>query len=252
MPRFGRFDIKELNSAVREIQGFGTEALTLKGAQVLTISHEIAASRCEDLIPPALNPSIPPYAQCVAMAFPESPWGPFSMAEFRVVGRAAFRPRAFVLRTYFDNPQAERELSRRWGYLGAPGKIDLSVRHERIIIAIEDNGKRVLEAEMIDREPVSGSDIQYIASMHLARNREDGKLMLVQVDPEYVFSKAERGWSNFVHIDHAAWHTDDHLALTNRMLATYTICDVTLPNIRYVCDPNRSALEGTVRVGKSQ
>ena len=54
-------------------------------------------------------------------------------------------------------------------------------------------GKPVLECELLDRDVISGGDIQYVASMHLARNRDDGKLVLVQVDPEFTFSKAERG-----------------------------------------------------------
>ena len=37
--------------------------------------------------------------------------------------------------------------------------------------------------------------------MHLAHNRSDGKLVMVQVDPDYVFTKAERGYSHFIYLD---------------------------------------------------
>ena len=49
----------------------------------------------------------------------------------------------------------------------------------------------------------------------------------------------------------AAWHTGDHLVLTNPMTATLAFCDVTLPRIRYVCDPLRPAYEGTTKVATS-
>ena len=52
---------------------------------------------------------------------------------------------------------------------------------------------------------IGGGDIQYIASMHLARNKSDDKLVLVQVDPEYVFTKAERGKPRVVALDHEAF-----------------------------------------------
>ena len=48
-------------------------------------------------------------------------------------------------------------------------------------------GKNILDMEMIDREFIAGNDIQYVSSMHLARNKEDGKLVVVQVDPEWTF-----------------------------------------------------------------
>jgi len=105
-----------------------------------------------------------------------------------------------------------------------------------------------LQVEQLDREPVGGNDIQYIASMHLARNEADGKLVLVQVDPEYVFSKAERGRPSVVRLDNEAFRADGYLELTTPISASFAICDVTLPKIRYVCDPELPALQGTTKV----
>jgi hypothetical protein len=250
MPRSGTLDVKELSAVTREINGYGTEPLNLKNAQLLNVAYEISASRSDGLIPPAMNPSIPPYLQCTVMVAPESPWGPFSTGELRVVGRAGFRPRGIVFKTYIDNPEASRELARRWGFPVVPGKVHLSVRHERIQLDIHDDGRGVLEAEMIDREGISGGDIQYVASMHVARNREDGKVILVQVDPEYVFAKAERGLSHINLLDQQAWGTKGLIELTNPIISTYAVCDVTLPHIRFICDPDRSALVATVRVNR--
>jgi hypothetical protein len=249
MPRFGTLDVNEFGAHAPEIDGFGTERLSLKNAQVLNVSNEISAIGSDALIPPAMNPSIPPYIQCTAMVFPESPWGPFSTGELRLVGRAGFRPRAITFKTYVDNPAAARELARQWGFPVAPGKTRIHVRHERIIVDIhDDKDRRVLEAEMVDREGISGSDIQYIASMHLARNRKDGKLSLVQVDPDYVFTKVERGLSHFISIDQETWGARGLITPTNPIISTYAQCEVILPQIRFICDPNVNALVSTVRV----
>lgn len=247
--RFGTFDINEIADRAPQIDGYGTEPLSLKNAQLLNVTSEVSASGSDALLPPAMNPSIPPYVECTVMVCPESPWGPFSTGELRLVGRAGYRPRTRTFKTFVDNPQAAAELARRWGFPTVPGKVRLHLRHERIVVEIEDErGRSVLEAEMVDREGISGSDIQYIASMHLVRNRADGKLVLVQVDPDYVFTKVERGFSHFINIDQEAWGTKGLIKLTNPIISTFAQCEVILPKIRFVCDPNRNALESTVRV----
>jgi hypothetical protein len=249
MPRFGTLDVKELAATAPNVDGYGTEPLSLKNAQVLNITSEISAIGSDALLPPSMNPSIPPYIVCTVMVCPESPWGPFTTGELRLVGRAGFRPRAITFKTYIDNPKAAVELARRWGFPVAPGTTHVSVRHERIVVTIDnDKGRRMLEAEMIDREGISGSDIQYIASMHLAHNRADGKLVLVHVDPVYVFSKVERGHSHFMQIDQAAWGTKGLITPTNPIISTYAQCEVILPKIRFICDPNQNALTSTVKV----
>ncbi len=136
------------------------------------------------------------------MVVPESPWGPFSAGELRLVGRAGFGPQAMTFQTYIDNPRAAVELDRRWGFRVRPGRATLHLRQKRIAVKIHDErGGRVPDSEMIDCEGVSGSDIQYIAGMHLVRNRADGRMVLVQADPDYVFTKVDRGFSHFINVD---------------------------------------------------
>ena len=72
--------------------------------------------------------------------------------------------------------------------------------------------------------------------------------MLVQVDPEYVFAGAERGRPRVTTLDKEAWNCAGNLELTNPISASYAQCDVTLPKIRYVVDPERPALQGTTKV----
>jgi hypothetical protein len=245
-PRFGTLDVK--SRAVSTIDGYQTESWLLKQAKVLNLAHEVDDLSADNLIPPAMHPVIPSYATLNVTVYPESPVGRFTIAEVRLMGRAGVRPRGFVLRSFVDNEDARRELAARWGYPVAPAEIHLSERHDRVRAQVTAEGRTVLEFESLDRDFISGGDIQFVASMHLARNRSDQQLVLVQVDPEYVFSKAERGRPRLISFDPAAWKTGGNLKFTNPISATFSTCDVTLPKIRYVCDPIRPALQGTTKV----
>ncbi len=229
-------------------RGLRDRAWILKRAKVLNLSVEVDDLSADHLIPPAMHPVIPAYTSLTVATYPESPAGPFAIAEVRVMGRAGVRPRGFVLRSFVDNENARRELASRWGYPVAPAEIHVTERHDRVQARVAAEGKIALEIELHDRDAISGGDIQYIASMHLARNKDDQKLVLVQVDPEYVFAKAERGRPRLLGFDPESWRSNDYLKFTNPISATYTTCDVTLPKLRYTCDPNRPALVGTTKI----
>jgi hypothetical protein len=153
-----------------------------------------------------------------------------------------------VLRSYVNNEAAAKELAARWGYPVAAGEVSVVVRHDRVIGRAAVGGKTVLEIEEVDRDSISGNDIQYIASMHLCRNKGDAKAVLVQVDPEYTFHRAERGRPRVVTLDAAAFRADNHLKVAWPIAATYAVADVTLPKLRYACDPELPALQGTTKV----
>jgi acetoacetate decarboxylase len=250
MPRSGRMDVEAFAArSAREINGFKTEAWQLKGAQILNLHYEIDNDTIEDLIPVTMRPSIPAWAVFNVTRFPESPVGAFTIAEVRIGARAGVRPRGFVLRSYVDNVAAAQELARRWGYPAIVGTVYLRGYHDRVVARVTGaDGKAALEMEMIDREPISGADIQYNSSMHLARNKEDGKLVLVQVDPEWVFKKAERGRPQISALNSEAWGAGSLLRADYPISATFNTCDVTLAKIRYVCDPTVDAFKGTTAV----
>jgi hypothetical protein len=85
--------------------------------------------------------------------------------------------------------------------------------------------------------------------MHLARNKDDGQLVLVQVDPEFVFSRAERGRPILRTLDSAACgDPGGRLKVRNPISISYAVADITLPRIRFICDPERPAFQGTTKV----
>ncbi len=247
-PRFGTLDLNAWARMASTINGFKTEEWKLKGAEILELHLEIDDDPADALIPRTMHPAIPAYTIINVMHAPDSPVGPFSIGEVRIAGRTGVRPRGFVLRSFCDSEAARKELAARWGFPVAPADVSVSVRHDRVVGKVAVNGKTVLHAELIDRDAISGNDIQYIASMHLARNRDDQKLVLVQVDPEYTFSKAERGRPSVVTLDNDAFGADGHLRLMNPIMASFAVADVTLPKIRYICNPELPALQGTTKV----
>jgi hypothetical protein len=249
-PRLGKLDSKAFaRDGAREVLGYKTEPWTLKQARILNLNHEIDDELGDFLLPRTMHPSIPAYATFTIIVCPESPVGPFSLGEVKIAGRAGVRPRDFVLRTVCDNPDARRELAERWGYPTAPGEVKLATRHDRVAGRVTAQGRSILEMDMLDRDMISGNDIQYLASMHLARNRDDGALVLVQVDPEFTFARAERGRPLMSTLDSAAWgDAGGNLKLRNPISMSYAVADIALPRIRFVCDPERPAFQGTTRV----
>ena len=55
-----------------------------------------------EYVRPAIDPSIPPFASFFAGRVPESPVGPFSLVQVRLVVRAGIRPRALWLGSVGD------------------------------------------------------------------------------------------------------------------------------------------------------
>ena len=247
-PRYGKLNTADWAKAAATINGYKTEPWLLKGAQILSINIEIDDDPADNLIPRTMHPSIPSYAIFNVTHYPESPAGAFSIAEVRIAGRTGVRPRGFVLRSFCDSENARRELGARWGFPVAPAEVKIDLRHDRIVAHVIADGRNALDCELVDRDVIAGNDIQYIASMHLARNKEDGKMVLVQVDPEFVFSKAERGKPRILHLDNNAWGAGDNLRLGNPISATFTVADVTMPKIRYICNPEVPAMQGTTKV----
>ncbi len=70
----------------------------------------------------------------------------------------------------------------------------------------------------------------------------------MQVYPGWIFQKAERGRPHIISSDSQSWAAGDLLRADYPISATYTICDVTLSKIRYICDPYKDAFQGTTQL----
>ena len=248
MPTSGTMDLAAFAPRVSAIDGYKTEAWTLKGAQILNVYLEVRNEPFASLMPVMFHPVIPPYAMFNVTHYPESPVGPFTIADVRVGCRAGVRPRGFTLKSYVSSEPAARELAARWGYPASVADVSLRAFHDRVVGRVKLGAAPVLEVEMLDRDFIGGNDIQYVSSMHLCRNREDGKLVVVQIDPEWTFIKAERGRPQLKAFDAAAFNGAGQLIPTWPISASYAIADTTLSPIRYVSDPAVDAFKGTTQI----
>jgi hypothetical protein len=244
MPYFGTLDVSPLLASAPMMENFDAEAWEIAGVETLQVTFEIDDARMVSLLPKALHPTIPPIVIFTVARYPDSPVGAFTMAQVRLGCRAAALPRGYLLRAYIDSAAACDALARNWGFACREGNVRLQRYHDRITGSVAADGAEVLRVSLIDPEPVSGGDIQYVANMHLARTAEDAGGVLVQVDPEFRFHRAERGRPEVATFDRAAWAADG-VDPVWPIVASYTVCDTGFPRIRYVLDPEKPAVVGT-------
>lgn len=249
MPVFGKQDVEAAAARAPLMTGLDTDAWELKGAETLQLSFEVAEEPAEWLIPPALHPSIPPYATLTVARYPDSPVGPFALAQVRLVVRAGIRPRGYLLHAYASSDAAVAELRARWGFTVEPATIALRPRHDRVTGSVERDGETLLEVELENPEAISGVDVTYLDSLHLARVQGEGGAeavpTIVQVDPEYVFHTATRGTPRLLTFKAGAWGDTGRLRCTTPIIATMTKADTDLPRLRFAMDPTLPAVKGS-------
>jgi hypothetical protein len=222
----------------------------------LQVLYEVRAADREALVPPALNPTIPPVISFLVYRAKDSAFGPFALAQLRLTARSGVRPRAYLVSARCDNPALSAMLARSWGFRVTPGEISLRRFHDRVDCTVSepapDGGRgsqTILDVSLVDPVPVTGHDVQYPPGMHLARLEREGVWLprLVQVDSEYEFRRADRGRPSLISFDSSAWG-DDRLVPDIAVSASFAACAMTIANVRYICNPDIPAAEGTEKV----
>jgi hypothetical protein len=248
MPLAGSLDIRPLIDGAPEVV-LGDHQLQFDDVDILQVLYEIRVDDREALVPPALNPTIPPVISFLVYRAKDSAFGPFALAQLRLTARAGVRPRAYLISARCDNPELAAVLAGSYGYRVTPGTIDLHRFHDRIDCTVRQDGQTILDVSLVDPVPVTGHDVQYPPGMHLARISQDGisKPRIVQVDSEYEFRRADRGVPALAHFDPEAWG-DARLVPYLPVSASFAACDVSITNVRYVCNPDIPASEGTEKV----
>jgi hypothetical protein len=248
MPLAGSLDIRHLLTDAPVVT-LGDAELHLEGVDILQVMYEVRATDIEGLVPPALNPTIPPVVVFLVQRVEKSEWGPFALVQARVSARAAVRPRAFLVSAFCNNPAAAAALSGSWGYRTTLADIHLRRFHDRVDCEVLREGEPILRVALVDPEPITGHDIQYPPGMHLALV-EDGATTLpriVQVDAEYEFHRADRGRPELSLFEASAWG-DGRLEPVEPVSASFAKCDVAILPVRYICNPDIPAAEGTENV----
>jgi Acetoacetate decarboxylase (ADC) len=242
---FGTADVDVLAASAPLMERLDTEPLVLPGAWVLHVTYEMPGAAREVLLPPALHPSDPPLVSWTFLRCASGPLGAFTIAQLRVECRSGLRPRGFLVASVIDSKEAGRTLASRWGYSSRPGEVRLARQYDAVTGAVRVDGRTILHVALRDPDPLGPHDIQYTASMHLARTPRG--VRLVQVDPTFAVERAERGRPHLVAFDAAAWG-DARIVPTHPVSASIAIADVTLPRLRYLCRPDVWAFDGTERL----
>jgi hypothetical protein len=241
----GTAPVGELVPARATLDGFGTAAETLPGVEVLQALCEIAVGGRQRSLPSGLHPTNPPTCVLQVWRCPESPWGPFSMAQARVGCRSGLRPRGFVQGCVVDAPEAVDALRRRWGWPARLGEVGLRRRYDVVEAHAVLDGTTVLSLAGLDPEPLGADDVAYTATVSLADTPRG--LRLVQIDADVTAARAERLHPRLDVLAGPWLH--ESVEPTLAVSASITVADVTLQRLRYVSEPEELAFTGTEAVG---
>ncbi len=252
MPLTGTRDLTAIAGSAPLLTSLDTDPWELKGAQHLQLHHELGGDR-QALLPPALHPSIPPTLLVNVTHVPDSEVGAFNLATVRVGCRAGARPRGLLVRGYCDSAAATSVLRERWGYPIDLADVWFKPGYARAATSVTVDGEVVLEGELVDPQPITGADVQYMASLNLARVSRDGeeKALLLQVDPDFTFERAQRGRPRLTVFEAEAWNLPGASA-AHPISASLTTVDMTLPSLRYLVHPERDPLSAVERLPEPQ
>jgi hypothetical protein len=239
MPLLGTLDIQQwAASGIAVYEGKDDEPWVLQNTESLQLSIEIQP-QAQALLPPAMHPAIPMYMVCSITRCPDTPVGPFTLAQVLIAGRIGIRPRGFVLKSLVDREAARRELAARWGFPVFPGESRVWSQYDRVRAEVRTGGAVSLACELTDREPIEGVDIEPLACANVARSGSEDKLVLIQVEPHYEYHKAERGRPRLLSFDQTVWKTGGQVQFAQSIAATYLVSDIMLPPPRYIIDPEQ-------------
>jgi hypothetical protein len=253
MPLYGSLDLTTVTKTLPTLANLDTESWALPKAEMMQLLIEVPRSSTDGLLPKAMHPALPSYVILAVTRYPESPVGPFTLAVLRLGSRAGAHPRGFLLGAVASTDAVAKELRGRWGFPVETGEVKFLRRHDRVMGTVKKAGKTILDCALVDPQPVSGTDVQYINWVTAANAPLDGATqpMLIQVDPKYTFHKSERGKPLVNEFDAAAWNAGG-LKLAQAIVGTCCTVDTDLPRIRFVMDPLKPVYMGTRRIRESR
>ncbi|HUN49948.1 MAG TPA: acetoacetate decarboxylase family protein [Candidatus Sulfotelmatobacter sp.] len=252
MPLYGTLDTASVAPRLPVLGNLDTEAWLLPQAEILQLAFETPLATLS-LLPRAMHPAVPPYIILSVIRYPESPVGVFNLAMLRLSSRAGAHPRGFVLGAVASSPAAAKALRAGWAFPVEAGEVTFTRRHDRVMATAARAGRCILDCALVDPEPISSGDVQYINWVTMGTAPLDGKSgpLLIQVDPRHTIHKAERGRPEVAHFDPAAWNAPS-ARLLNPIVATVCTSDTDLPRIRFVMDPEIPVFKGTKRIRESR
>ena len=249
MPVMGTLDVSTVLADAPTINNLAPDTWQLPGADLVQISYEVDEAPALAITPPALHPSIPPYATFSAGHFPTSPHGAFNLAMVRLIVRAGIRPRALLLGAYTDNAAVADALAAGWGYRIQTAEVTFQRRYGSVRGTVTLDGSTALDLSLEDPEPVAPGDLELFDNLHLTK-MEGSEPVIIQVDPTYEYHSADRGRAELTTFE------PDALGISGidpvyRVVGVACRADLELVAPRFVMDPVKPAIQSTRRLQES-
>jgi hypothetical protein len=235
----------ELAVGARTIESFSGESVTLGGVECFQLIAEMRNTAREAVLPPGLHPTVPPALSLQAWNVAESPWGGFSMAIVRVGCRGGARARGFVVGTVVSTETAADGLAGTYGFPSRVGAVNLRHSYDGVDATVALDGTVIAAASGLDPTPMAADDVQYTGSLTLAHTPLG--LRLVQVEATHQSTSVERLTARLGTFDGTGWGQpllDPYFVVS----ASVARSEVTMPAVRFVCDPDAYAWDGTESV----
>lgn len=238
--------VEEFLANAATMDSFATEAVELPGATVLQALFEIRIGGRQISLPPGLHPTNPPTFVVQAWRCPDSPWGPFALAQARVGSRSGLRPRGFVQGCVCDNAAAVEALRARWGLPARLGAVSLRRGYDAVSLNVSVHGATGLLLWATNPEPLAPEDVSYSTTVALAHSPRGDRL--VQVDTEFAVTRAERVRARLDLFDTGLLGVHSSVEPYHPVAATIATADITIERLRYVNKPDELAFTGTEAV----
>ncbi len=238
----GTADLDSLAARAPRIDAFPDEPLVLPGVELLQATFELEGKGVESYFPPGLHPTLPVLAVFAVWRASEGPLGPFALAQLRLSCRSGARPRQLLLASFVAGEAARATLNARFAFGAKPASVELARFYDRVDARVSIEGRELLALHADAPLPLAASDLQFFASVHPARTPKG--LRLLQVDPEYAITRAERGRPVLRAFDPAAFG-EPTLRPAYPVAAFVALGEVTLPRVRFIVRPDVLAFEGT-------
>jgi hypothetical protein len=224
----------------RRVDGLAGESWEVGSATMATAVFELAGAR-EELVPPALHPTVPVPArfECIDA-------GHWQAVRLGLSCRAGARPRLYVIGGFVDgDPECTGRLVDGWAWPGDRADIALQPGYDRAGIVVSRGDDIVVAADLRDPTPLASDDVQWFSALHPATTPDGPRLVQFDMRPEA--HRAERARPALRSFRPAAW---GHAALepAHPVTATITSVDLTLAPVRFRNRTDVWAFEGTERI----